>query len=655
MRAELASIADKQMRSVLGEGGPTPVYEGGRATGSVALDKVNNAIDNYKAAVACFVRVLPSLSDQKSVELVRSEIRRLLARLGELQDILRRVKNDDDITEEEKDFKIEEERTTNSLLHDLKFSVGDDVVVDNVKSGKISSVDLEKGTYGVTYNDDSIELNIPEPRIQLKPLVISHKSDLKFADVNEAERYELWSEIVESEKIYRDSLKNLLELYLTPMDSPMQWIGEKIRNDTKFSKKTLTESEKNTIFGNSEDIYGTADMVYNSLEKRFMEWKLDQKLAEVFLEFGSLYDQYPIYAETFNDALQLIQKIRQERSSFEAIEMRAKQFGAAPLETLLRLPMERPSEMKRLLSLLSKRTKETHPDFQYIREAFVLFGKIEEQLQYALHRVELEAKVKEVEKLFEPQISLAKKGRRILKSSLSLKRIEGPNAVARLVWVFNDLVLVGRKSEWNEWGFKNVGYRYVDIMQGISKARGALEYGPFAFEISNETQTWIFVTNSEEEKREWLLALKGFIPVKKSRRKSTLTVQADVSDRRSSTAVSPPPPPPPLLPFVKNSSSTQLGQETLKVMMKLKENQHQSGALPSSSLPLPPRNQPVWRRARAKYTFKGEQLTDLPFKKGEVLEVLIDTPNFVPNSWITARRLTDTESGQVPANYLEFL
>lgn len=47
------------------------------------------AIDNYIAAISCFLRVIPHLADPRSEKLVRDEVAKMMKRLDQLRGILK--------------------------------------------------------------------------------------------------------------------------------------------------------------------------------------------------------------------------------------------------------------------------------------------------------------------------------------------------------------------------------------------------------------------------------------------------------------------------------------------------------------------------------------------------------------------------------------
>lgn len=614
------------------------VYNGARADGTVVATKVTNAIDNYKAAIACFVRSLPSLQDPKSSELVRAEIKRLMARLGELQGVLREV---DPAAAAERDS--ENDAQNRELLADLKFKVGDEVWVDeDGKRGKIIGVDFENGAYAIQYKDGTKEMDVAEARVRIPgpELLVSDTTASSSAVVDNTdaeeqerveafERHRLWSEIVESERTYRDALKMLVEAYIIPLDNPIMWGGAKAKKDTVFSQKTLTTSERAMIFGNVEDLAGTSTLLYDALSERFEQYNADQRLADVVLSFESLFQGYAIYAKAYFSSQDFLRQCREERNSFEAIMDFARMQGAPPLEELMRLPLDRPGEIKRLLALLAQRTRENHPDAKAINDAYLMMGRIERAIALALNYVENQKVMAKIEKTFSPEVKLSNGKRVFLKYQEDLHRIEGSTRTARCVWLFSDIIVVGRKSEWF-----NVGnFRHIDQLT-IEKARSAPEFGPFAFEVSGKKTSFVFVAFDYENKQEWLNALRAFLDSSKKKKRRLTVVTPTAAAHAAAQAAKAP------LDFMpgEGTGGSLLGPATLK--QKEIRVQTKIGGVPASS----------YRTAKAMYAFTPQAPGDLEFSKGDTLFVYADPSS--AEGWAVAQ-LAD-KKGNIPLNYLSF-
>jgi len=196
-RAELASIADTQTMKV---------YGGAHADGEVVANRITGAVEQYQAAISCFMKALGYLrEDDGSAELVRTEIQRLMMRLGKLQQMLAEVTGEPAPPADDRDRR---------LLADLLFRVGDRVQVfvdEQWKPGTVIAVDFDAGTYTVELDDGTVCNNIP--------------GELVRANNDVAEREVIVSEIVESERMFRDQLRFLIKYYIVPLSKPQHWFA----------------------------------------------------------------------------------------------------------------------------------------------------------------------------------------------------------------------------------------------------------------------------------------------------------------------------------------------------------------------------------------------------------------------------------------------
>jgi len=605
-RAELASLADTQMQKV---------YDGAHADGSVVANKITNAVENYQAAISCFMKALPFLPDDGSAELVRNEIQRLMARLGQLQQMLAEVTGEPPPPQDDRDRK---------LLADLLFRVGDRVQVlvgDEWKPGVVVAVDYDNGTYTVQLDDGTTASSVSADRIR--------------AHNDAQERMVIVSEIVESERVFRDQLRFLIKFYLVPLSKPQHWGGQKSKTETVFSQKTVSAAEMKALFGNIEELAGTSEVFHASLNARFEQWTADQKLGDVFITFAPFFVAFALYADCVRTSVDLLRQLRQERASFDAVVQDAQDRGAPPLEDLMRAPMTRVAEYKRLLDRLIRRTPASHPDSAMLRQAYVAIGKVEEDINNILNRKENQRKVEEIQTMFTPPLSLVTPSRLLVRFSDALKRVEGGKPVKRLVWLFNDLVLVGRKSEWMAVGSNR---HVADCL--VKGARACPEFGPLAFEItgSKPGEEWVFVASSPEEKKQWLQDLKAFGNARSSlgsatQRQVSLSKARRESGRGLSSAPAAPPP---------------LDADWLQLVDAATGKPYYfSPALQRTTW-----DRPRWRRAVAKHKFDAvDPRVDASFAQGEEFDVMLEGCD---EGWATAR-FKDRAGGMVPVNRLELI
>jgi len=412
-----------------------------------------------------------------------------------------------------------------------------------------------------------------------------------------------------------------------------------------------------TLFGNIEEIAGTSEVFHASLAARFEQWHADQKLGDVFLTFAPFFVAFAMYADCVRTSVDFLKQLRSERSSFDAVVQDAQDRGAPPLEDLMRAPMTRLAEYKRLLDRLIHRTPSTHPDYASLREAYVAIGKVEEDISNILNRKENQRKVREIEQLFKPPLNLVTPSRLLIRHSKTLQRFEDGKPVKRLVWLFNDMILVGRMSEWLAVG----SYRHIaDCL--VKGASSAAEFGPLAFVVSGrQGEEWVFLASTDEEKRQWLQDLKVFGQARSSsggaarlgsatQRQVEIAKAKRISGPRSSTP---------------NAASASVAATTIAATLapsagELLEDDWQELKDPntnktyyfSPSLHRTTWERPRWRPVIAKYNFDAvDPNVDASFKQGEKFQVMLEGCD---EGWARAR-FSNRAGGLVPVNRVEIL
>ena len=695
-RAEMASLADKAA---------TKVYAGASASGPVVKNKVTSAIQNYRAAVNLFMRALPSLPNDGSAELVRQEIRRLLARLGELQQILRQV--DPNATPEDLGLDGEnedDEALRRRLEADVramqpkKFKPGDEVDVEQPdgswRPAHVVSVGQDQNAYTVAYDDDgSEEADVEEDRIRFAVRGDGdgdgdgddggngdgdHHAggeDEAAAAQEEEERRLIVSEIVESERLYRNALRDLTKFYLAQMSNPLRWGGERSTSETLFTQRIMTQSEIRTIFANIEEIAGISEIFFDALEQRFTEWTADQKLGDVFLLHAPFFLCYAEYADVFTEAEATLAKIRSERDAFEAVLGNAKAKGIAPLDVLMRKPVNRISEYKSLLGKLVRRTRPSHPDFATIQQAYVAMGNVEEKINAALQRKENQRQVALVEKMFDPPLALVTPTRLLVRFSPKMNRID-PGArtpVMRAAWLFNDVVLCGRPSKWMAVGF----YRH-DGQFRVTSARDAPEFGPLAFEVAGDAPAdkWVFIPPTEEEKRAWMHDLRGWCKVPSAgggRRggvgagvgagaasgagaaggKALLgPATRQVLQRKASSSSAPSPKAGEMTTTTTTTTPSQPTTEKDDYWRELRDVETGQSFFYNEASGQTTWDRPTMRRATGLYDFDATGPDEMSFKKGDVLLVEWVESEY---GWARAKVPGTSRKGLVPKNRVKML
>lgn len=546
VRSELGTVSDDKA---------CRIYDAPEISPPLLLRHATSAVDNYIAAISCFLRAVPSVKDTRSKKLLRDHVNRLLRRLGAMRALVEEAKrlhalNGGDLVRLEPHEKINylpgddfdpslyrsdfdeelaaafDELTEEEPLVRVPtpepspppkpepidttgmFGLGEPVEVLDLNSGRWEPAEIvghdARNKYRVRFADGHEEFNVDAMRVRVPtpPEPEPPKSTgLNFSDLPEAEvpRFEAMSEIVESERQYLHDLNNLVEYYIKPLKNPAHWGGQIQAGETWFSQKTLNDEEAKLIFSNIHEIIAMNSEFCGELETSFATMEIDQSLATIFVDYAARFELYTDYVVGYQEALTIIEKMRKERLAFRSIDEAAQRAGVPTLNELMRRPVDRIKEYTDLLHNLERRTASDHPSIGDIQVALDIFHKVEEYMRRALDMRANQREVTRIEGLFQPRLILSNPKRFYLFKG-RLDRMERKGPKPWFFWLFNDILVCARESEWLARGY----YRHEGTL--VLRAYGSdPNYGPQAISVRGKDGTiWVLMCPDHLIKNDWL-------------------------------------------------------------------------------------------------------------------------------------------------------
>jgi len=549
-----------------------------------------DAIMNYKAAISCFLRAVPSVKDERSRNLLEEHVNKLLVRVEGMRALqaeaerLSQENNGEPVTLDSSDrinylpenpdlaqllanfsktmnadmeaLSLEFDampNITTKVTEEQEFQVGDEVeVADSEFSGwKLALVAAysDEGTYSVKYFDGTDESNVDSSRIMAK----QQSQEDQGESAEHQSRMSVMSEIIESERSYNMDLANLKHYYIEMYRKPAHWGGVIEAHETLFTQKTLNDEEFKNVFANISEIIEMNAEFLQALEDAFVEMQTDQSLASVFARFAPKFKLYTEYIVQYEQSQDLIAKYRQERSAFRTADEAARHVGVPSLAELMHRPVARIPEYIRLLKGLMKRTPPSHPSFNDAEIAIVLFKNVQEYMKRAINMKENVKTIREIEKRFRPVLSLATPGRFLIHTGSANRIAENLDAKRRHFFLFSDIMVCARNSEW-----LSIGHlRHVATIQ-IKSFGTSPDLGPDAFHVTGaDGEVW----NLIGDKLVWMEKLElcpNTVNEARQKRQQRIggayaNVNGVMGGQYQSTQVKvspnpPPPPPPPRLP-----------------------------------------------------------------------------------------------------------
>lgn len=179
-------------------------------------------------------------------------------------------------------------------------------------------------------------------------------------------------ELLQTEINYVKILDTIINVFKEPLDT--EQTGGPI----------LAQEEIKTIFNRIPDIFAVHCRLKEDIQALLDDYSDDKSIGQIFLRHSSdMCKAYPPFVNFFELAKQTITQCDKQKPRFHAflkIGQSKPECGRQSLTELLIRPVQRLPSMILLLSDLSKRTPETHPDHIHLKEGLEALKKVTEQI-----------------------------------------------------------------------------------------------------------------------------------------------------------------------------------------------------------------------------------------------------------------------------------
>jgi len=253
---------------------------------------------------------------------------------------------------------------------------------------------------------------------------------------NQAYRDNVVEEIINTEKVYVENLKQCITHFLEPL--------------TEISKKKkpfITEDQVVVLFSNLNMIYSFNCQLFQHLKQRIENWSPYQRIGDIFLKHINFLKCYSTYVQNYSRALALYEEFtKKEKGKFVAFLKEVKEKGVIyDLTSLLILPVQRVPRYNLLLKDLVKHTWKDHIDYEDLVNAN---NEVE---QIALYLNEKEREAVNLKRLFaldelftgNPERLVSNPSRLYIEEYI-LKNDKGEDL---LVVLCNDMVYIGKDKK----------------------------------------------------------------------------------------------------------------------------------------------------------------------------------------------------------------
>ncbi|XP_063967106.1 protein ECT2-like [Lytechinus pictus] len=146
----------------------------------------------------------------------------------------------------------------------------------------------------------------------------------------------------------------------------------------------LAQEEIKTIFNRIPDIYAVHCRLKNDIQALIDDYSEDKSIGQIFLRHSTdMGKAYPPFVNFFEIAKQTVVQCDKQKPRFHAflkICQSKPECGRQSLTELLIRPVQRLPSMILLLSDLSKRTTDSHPDYRHLKDGLEALKKVTEQI-----------------------------------------------------------------------------------------------------------------------------------------------------------------------------------------------------------------------------------------------------------------------------------
>eukprot|EP01134_Creolimax_fragrantissima_P005594 CFRG5594T1 len=203
----------------------------------------------------------------------------------------------------------------------------------------------------------------------------------------EKRRLLIVQEILETEENYIEALDTLLKVYKRPIE---------ITANT--NNPILPEKYHKTIFFCVEEIMGLHLKLRDKVASRLDNWSNEQKIGDVFISLGNMYQAYLEFTNNYSKALSIIRLSRTEFPVFAefcddvALKLKSNR-KRHNLHDLMVMPIQRIPRYLLLLEALAKNTSREHSDRVDIASAIKAAKEIAVYINEGQRRAESVEKV----------------------------------------------------------------------------------------------------------------------------------------------------------------------------------------------------------------------------------------------------------------------
>ena len=304
-------------------------------------------------------------------------------------------------------------------------------------------------------------------------------------------RGRILQEIVDSERLYLDNMRLVVEIYIKPLEGLLK------------KSDCITSAELMAIFSNLQSICELNTDLLQSLESR----KEDESLGKIFMDIAPVLKFYSVYVNNYDLSLTTLAACR-AREDFETFLKRCQEderLKAGDISSYLIQPVQRIPRYELLLRDLIKNTEKDHPDLENLEAAIGQIALIAQKVNESKSRQEKMSKVLEVQVRFAAKPvfeSFVAPHRHFIRQDKLTKKPSSFKAGGdrrRHFFLFNDIIIYAKRSKvTDKYEFKG------RIELGQSTIKAGKDSDECLFEIMSPQGTFRIIAPDTATRDVWI-------------------------------------------------------------------------------------------------------------------------------------------------------
>lgn len=335
-------------------------------------------------------------------------------------------------------------------------------------------------------NEESDSISLETKQRDKRFIDIVDPDVLKKLDPKERKRQEIIFELINTEELYVNDLKVIINSFMTPLEE----------------KKLISPPELGNLFSNVKAILPVNEALLASLQEKQQKNPVIDTIGDVLLRHVDALRVYNVYCSNQTVATEKVDEYRNAYPAFAAfIDQPRDECRRLPLTGFLVKPLQRLCKYPLLVRELLKDLSSSHPDYKHLMETNEKVKAIIDDANERTRQVEQLVKLQTIRELFAKSgcNEILKGGRQFVMESRATMVKNGEKAVEVLAILFNDMCFLSKQKRDT---LSKVAELPLNVVSIRSIPNTADTSCMIEFRLVNDA--WVLEMNTEEEKAVWL-------------------------------------------------------------------------------------------------------------------------------------------------------